>query len=821
MFKESIIFKGQSKEVITWDSFSEFVTKYEDILNMDPGIHKVLIDFDGFDLPLYFYLRLKEKSPLLVSFHGANDQISYELPRIDGIGIAANMQCSLLAPCDPLLFMSKKLKLTWYTSIGKDPLYIINKLASFIRIKTGASKTIFYGSSGGGYAAIKSIIYPVLGHKRPTGIKEFDTLPLVGLNLNAVAINPQLNIKSFFVREVVNDFFDLPQNQAGSDNSDSFYDILKFCNLPTYLKKSSSTIYYLQQEEDVCFYDYLIPFLDQNYNVNTEVVPYFSGWLDSNFFLHNGRWKDNISLSKEKNHVRPPKALIRSMLDSIVSDKKFDFEFLYSHDRHVRHIEKIFFDSMDTTRATTLDILKNNLFLAANNLNFVTANRFLDLIKNAGFSFCEYESIESYLKSLESKKYSLVLKDKKTLFSWSLDESFYNSNFGDIKYFKSFNLKGLIKGLKVLTVVVKKAGYELFFDTIIDQPDLFSRFDLLIDLTSPCDIGIKVQDDIHWLFSLNLQPHLSVLEGLEGWLFLDNDTNKSVDQFTGKRILSESELTNWSFFSLKLKNHCSKRPTLFFISNSKETVHPQFYPYKKSTLNVTFQVMNILKENGINLLNPLEVMRNNFKSYYKTDTHWSDYGAYLAYKEVMSFFNLDAINEKNIRFFEEEVAGDLGSKLSPFRVSSRLSHEYSSSKAAIKFDNNIPLTGSLRIYENNSAPFKSSLILFGDSFLNSGFFYKYFTYSFSRVVVIGLPGSLIEEIIDYEDPHYVVIEATERFLVKPGKIFKDIKCSPISDRLKNLSSKEKEKCVEVISSFADEPFYLNKCLSFLSPITEN
>lgn len=332
MIKEYITFKGKDQEVTAWESFSEFLSKYDDVLVMDPGIHKVLIDFDGFELPLYFYLRLTKDAPLLVSYHGANDQKNYPLPRVDGIGISENLKCSLLAPCDPLLYMSEDLKLTWYTSLGKDPLYLINKLASFIRVKSNANKTVFYGSSGGGYAAIKSILYPALTQKRPTGVKEFDTLPLVGRNLTAVAINPQLNIKDFCWPNVVKDFFDLPQNQVDAGSSEDFFNILSFRDLPVYLKKSNSLIYYFQQEQDIHVLDQLVPFLENNLKLSGSLDPQFSGWVDSRVFLHIGRWKENISIDKVKNHVRPPRSLIKLVVSNAVSGFEIDSSMLREFD---------------------------------------------------------------------------------------------------------------------------------------------------------------------------------------------------------------------------------------------------------------------------------------------------------------------------------------------------------------------------------------------------------------------------------------------------------------------------------------------------------
>ena len=44
---------------------------------------------------------------------------------------------------------------------------------------------------------------------------------------------------------------------------------------------------------------------------------------------------------------------------------------------------------------------------------------------------------------------------------------------------------------------------------------------------------------------LYVEHVLQPLEGKNGYLFLDNDTNKSVDQFTGRALLQEQHLAKW------------------------------------------------------------------------------------------------------------------------------------------------------------------------------------------------------------------------------------------------------------------------------------
>lgn len=47
-------------------------------------------------------------------------------------------------------------------------------------------------------------------------------------------------------------------------------------------------------------------------------------------------------------------------------------------------------------------------------------------------------------------------------------------------------------------------------------------------------LNVKINGQCYELCSLNIRKIIKVKEGKSGWLFLDNDTNRSVDQFTGK-----------------------------------------------------------------------------------------------------------------------------------------------------------------------------------------------------------------------------------------------------------------------------------------------
>lgn len=109
--------------------------------------------------------------------------------------------------------------------------------------------------------------------------------------------------------------------------------------------------------------------------------------------------------------------------------------------------------------------------------------------------------------------------------------------------------------------------------------------------------------------------------------------------------------------------------------------------------------------------------------------------------------------------------------------------------------------------------------MFGGSSLRSGCLYKYFSYSFLRVVIVNLPGSMVEEILEYESPDLVVVQNNERYLGEPGRIYKRHSNSPLAYKISSLPAAEKESVLTNLEAYTNERFYYTKCLEALEKST--
>lgn len=321
--------------VYCWDTLAEFFENY----NSEEGFHCIDVELNDIKLPLYFFIRIKRHCPLVVFYHGANHRERMQLPRIDGVGITADMNCSLFSPCDPLLFINEKMVLTWYTAFKDDPLKLILSIAKHLKYALNSTRLIYCGSSGGGFAALRSVLY----YCDKANITPYDTdqnndcfyssLDNFNYGSTAIAINPQTDIKSFYWDPVVKAFFELDANEKSPTQSGRPFSLLNFKLVPEFLNSSKSQIYYLQQNEDIHIEGHLIPFLKTNDIPCQEAIDgRLSTWISDDVYLHIGNWKQNISMKRIENHVRPPKKFLYYVLQQLVSDNPIDRNTLRGYD---------------------------------------------------------------------------------------------------------------------------------------------------------------------------------------------------------------------------------------------------------------------------------------------------------------------------------------------------------------------------------------------------------------------------------------------------------------------------------------------------------
>lgn len=464
-----------------------------------------------------------------------------------------------------------------------------------------------------------------------------------------------------------------------------------------------------------------------------------------------------------------------------------------------------------------------------NKNDFFNARKIVDVIRSLEGESQKLIDLIAVIDSKEAKKYNFYFKKLPSKVNYRIASIKDKEAIGKLSLFSNYRLRGWVERPKGYSckLIVKSSEKVIEYEMNSIRKDVVAHFssklevdencgfDYNIDISKGAKIGFLINNKEYFVLSISFKIILDVLKGRDGWLFLANDANGSVDQYTGKKLITESVKNDWIKFAEKLLSYQLSYNLKYFIANSKEKVVSDKYPFPMGKKTVTDEVKDIFDDLNVHYIYPLDKMISVDGAYYKTDTHWSDYGAYLGFLECIS---QSGYNDKieGISFEESDVVGDLGAKLVPPIKSKKKIHVYPNNTVRRTFFNNLSGTGAVMVLENSTALYDKCAVLFGGSSLRSGSFYKYFSYLFNRVVVVNLPGSIVSELIEFEQPDVVVVQTNERYLIKPGVIYDGYSQSPLFKKVASLTLEEKTALKRDLEKYDSESFYVNKTISALS-----
>ncbi|MBR9897464.1 MAG: hypothetical protein GYB16_13985 [Gammaproteobacteria bacterium] len=290
------------------------------------------------------------------------------------------------------------------------------------------------------------------------------------------------------------------------------------------------------------------------------------------------------------------------------------------------------------------------------------------------------------------------------------------------------------------------------------------------------------------LMNGDVEGKFQILEGKEGWLFLDNDTNKSIEQYTGKLKLSRTAQTEWKEYLASLDNfsRSSGIPVCLLVAPSKEMVYQEYYPYSFSKKAPIQKLIELIPE-SLNFILPIEELRNlEQRSFRVCDTHWTLHGARLAAQLVACKLSSRSVDEidvfSNDVYKNRVVSGDLGSKLYPPQRHEEDSLSNFNYRRCVVFDNNVDNFGRIIVMYHKYAVFNETLLVFGSS--SSYTMFHYLCRLYTSVVFIHTAGNLDHKIIDVVKPDCICVQTNARFVVKAPKF---------NDSVMNYIKQKKEK----------------------------
>lgn len=279
------------------------------------------------------------------------------------------------------------------------------------------------------------------------------------------------------------------------------------------------------------------------------------------------------------------------------------------------------------------------------------------------------------------------------------------------------------------------------------------------------------------MLDVNLTNH-QVLIGKDEWLFLQNDTNELIRQITGEFTISDSLVNHWSNV-LKLRSSFFNSRGIaytYLCAPNKECVYGKNLPddVVLSDERPIFCLRPVFEGIlGSAFCYPLtELQSGAIDTFSKGDTHWNQYGAFIAYEALMQSMGVDnKIKIKDVDFISTKRKGDLISKTSGHLLDNTVLAKIKiPSSIEIEFDNQVQNRGKLVIINNANALNDDSIVIFRDSFGSA--LVHFLARTFRRVVAVWQPNIDLG-IIEIESPKYVVSEQVERFIVSPPNDISD------------------------------------------------
>lgn len=133
--------------------------------------------------------------------------------------------------------------------------------------------------------------------------------------------------------------------------------------------------------------------------------------------------------------------------------------------------------------------------------------------------------------------------------------------------------------------------------------------------------------------------------GKNDWMYI---VEHQMDMYLGKTMVNASKLKEYYNIINYRKKVLDSIGCKYFVVvvPAKTSIYPEFLPLSKRSHNqktLTDQFVSLLDTmNGVNIIDLRKTLlqaKGGIRLFYKTDNHWNNYGAYVAYKEIIKTIN--------------------------------------------------------------------------------------------------------------------------------------------------------------------------------------
>ncbi|MEP6894906.1 MAG: hypothetical protein ABI986_04790 [Chloroflexota bacterium] len=278
-------------------------------------------------------------------------------------------------------------------------------------------------------------------------------------------------------------------------------------------------------------------------------------------------------------------------------------------------------------------------------------------------------------------------------------------------------------------------------------------------------------------FSIGDRVFPSVLVGENGWLVFTAE--RDIEDYQRTTLFTDDELTHFqkNFDALSAQYAERGITLLVIVPPNKSSIYPESVPTQIPIFGSETrldQLVNYLQAHGkaqiIDLRPALLAAKSEHQVYYATDTHWNDYGIYIAYSALMSelhkvYPNLIAHPVTDYKIVKRapeqlDLSKNMGVTLLP-EAKIQFVHQFDMHTSY----KNINLGSRKIMFSYNPDASLPSVVVYYDSFffsvipmLGEHFHNGYFIQNYSGGGLWNLSW------VDEQQPDVVIIEFAERYL---------------------------------------------------------
>lgn len=266
----------------------------------------------------------------------------------------------------------------------------------------------------------------------------------------------------------------------------------------------------------------------------------------------------------------------------------------------------------------------------------------------------------------------------------------------------------------------------------------------------------------------------AVAEGRNGRLFLARDGSYCLREFVAGRSLTCASLERWRLTVQRRAAELGRRgiPYVFYIVPDAPSVYPEDLPPglvrgETPGQRLSAALQGIANVTVVYPLSDLLEAKGALPVYRETDTHWSGYGAFVAYgalcRAIDGLLPMRPLMSREVGFELRQEFGDLGSLATPERTGRNATIRIRD--RSFTRDRHLPgpFRTNSQLFHADGAPPARVLIL-RDSFMTEQA--PLMAVTFGSTEMVGTTSRLFLEHVDRTRPSMVMTEICERRLTE-------------------------------------------------------